>query len=215
MDRRRFLLTSGARGAAPPRHKRRGGGTALAFRRAGPGCDLSPPMTTWSRLSLGLLLLALTASASTGAEPKPKRVLIVHSFGSTAPPFTTHSTAFQTTLTKELGERVDMDEVSLDMARYAQPDMEGPFVEFLLARLAKWQPDLVVPIGSPAGRFVVKYRDRLFPGRARHLHRHGPAHAAGTTRSRATPPSSASRSTSRAWSRTFSSSRPTRTTSPS
>ncbi len=57
-----------------------------------------------------------------------------------------------------------MDEVSLDMARYAQPDMEGPFVEFLLARLAKWHPDLVVPIGSPAGRFVVKYRDRLFPG---------------------------------------------------
>ena len=121
-------------------------------------------MTTWGRLSLGLLLLALTASASNGAEPQPKRVLIVHSFGSTAPPFTTHSTAFQTTLTKELGERVDMDEVSLDMARYAQPDMEGPFVEFLLARLAKWQPDLVVPIGSPAGRFVVKYRDRLFPG---------------------------------------------------
>jgi pimeloyl-ACP methyl ester carboxylesterase len=121
-------------------------------------------MTTWGSLSLGLLLLALTASASTGAEPKPKRVLIVHSFGSTAPPFTTHSTAFQTTLTKELGERVDMDEVSLDMARYAQPDMEGPFVEFLLARLAKWQPDLVVPIGSPAGGFVVKYRDRLFPG---------------------------------------------------
>ncbi len=100
----------------------------------------------------------------TGRSLQPKRVLIVHSFGSTAPPFTTHSTAFQTTLTKELGERVDMDEVSLDMARYAQPDMEGPFVDFLLARLAKWQPDLVVPIGSPAGRFVVKYRDRLFPG---------------------------------------------------
>ena len=50
------------------------------------------------------------------------------------------------------------------MARYAQPDMEEPFVEFLLKRLAKWQPDLVVPIGSPAGRFVVKFRDRLFPG---------------------------------------------------
>jgi signal transduction histidine kinase len=113
---------------------------------------------------IGLVLaLALTASASTGAEPEPKRVLIVHSFGSTAPPFTTHATAFQTTLTKELGKRVDMDEVSLDMARYAQPDMEGPFVEFLLARLAKWQPDLVVPIGSPAGRFVNKYHDRLFP----------------------------------------------------
>ena len=59
---------------------------------------------------------------------------------------------------------VDLDEISLDNARYGQPDMEEPFVEFLLKRLAKWQPDLVVPIGSPAGRFLVKFRDRLFPG---------------------------------------------------
>jgi PAS domain S-box-containing protein len=107
------------------------------------------------------LVLGLSASISEGADAK--RVLVVHSFGSTAPPFTTHSTAFETTLTRELGERVDLDEVSLDMARYAQPDMEEPFVEFLLRRLTKWQPDLVVPIGSPAGRFVEKHRLRLFP----------------------------------------------------
>ena len=88
---------------------------------------------------------------------------MVHSFGSTAPPFTTHSTAFETTLTQEMGKRIDLDEVSLDMARYAQPDMEEPFVEFLLKRLGKWDPDLVVPVGSPAGRFVAKYRNRLFP----------------------------------------------------
>ena len=112
-------------------------------------------------LALGLLALVLAPGVAAGAEAK--RVLIVHSFGSTAPPFTTHSTAFQTTLTREMGQRVDMDEVSLDMARYAQPDMEGAFVEFLRARLTKWKPDLVVPIGSPAGRFVVKYRHRLFP----------------------------------------------------
>jgi C4-dicarboxylate-specific signal transduction histidine kinase len=62
-----------------------------------------------------------------------------------------------------MGKRVDLDEVSLDMARYAQPDMEEAFVEFLLKRLAKWHPDLVAPVGSPAGRFVAKYRDRLFP----------------------------------------------------
>ena len=49
------------------------------------------------------------------------------------------------------------------MARYAEPDMEEAFVQLLLKRLAKWQPDLVAPVGSPAGRFVVKYRDRLFP----------------------------------------------------
>jgi signal transduction histidine kinase len=119
-------------------------------------------MTARKRLTLGLILaLTLTAGPAAGAESM--RVLIVHSFGSTAPPFTTHSTAFETTLTKELGQRVDLDEVSLDMARYAQPDMEEPFAEFLRKRLEKWQPHLVVPIGSPAGRFVAKFRGRLFP----------------------------------------------------
>jgi signal transduction histidine kinase len=111
-----------------------------------------------------IVCLIVTSGAHAADAERPKRVLMVHSFGSSAPPFTTHSTAFETTLTQEMGKRVDLDQVSLDMARYAQPDMEEAFVEFLLKRLAKWQPDLVVPIGSPAGRFVVKFRDRLFPG---------------------------------------------------
>jgi signal transduction histidine kinase len=111
-----------------------------------------------------IVCLIVTGGVHAAEAERPKRVLMVHSFGSSAPPFTTHSTAFETTLTQELGKRVDLDQVSLDMARYAQPDMEEAFVEFLLKRLAKWQPDLVVAIGSPAGRFVVKFRDRLFPG---------------------------------------------------
>jgi PAS domain S-box-containing protein len=101
--------------------------------------------------------------AQGAAGPEPKRVLVVQSFGSTAPPFTTHSTAFEATLTEEMGKQVDLDEVSLDMARYAQPDMEEAFVNFLHHRLTKWQPDLVVPIGSPAALFVARNRAQLFP----------------------------------------------------
>ena len=110
-----------------------------------------------------IVCLSVTSAVHAADAGRAKRVLMVHSFGSSAPPFTTHSTAFETTLTQEMGNSVDLDEISLDNARYGQPDMEGPFVEFLFKRLAKWQPDLVVPIGSPAGRFVVKFRDRLFP----------------------------------------------------
>jgi PAS domain S-box-containing protein len=105
----------------------------------------------------GLFLLVFSAAAAT-----PKRVLIVHSFGNVAPPFTTHSTAFETELTERVGEPVDLDEVSLDVARYASLDMEEALVAFLRARQAKWQPDLVVPIGSPAGVFVAQHRNRLF-----------------------------------------------------
>jgi len=97
------------------------------------------------------------------AGAAPSKVLIVHSFASAAPPFTTHSTAFETELTEQMGSRVDLDEVSLDMARYADIEMQEALVAYLQKRHAKWQPDLVVPIGSPAGRFVNKYRDRLFP----------------------------------------------------
>jgi PAS domain S-box-containing protein len=105
-----------------------------------------------------LVLLTLPVGAAA-----PKRVLVVHSFGNAAPPFTTHSTAFETELTEKMGEPVDLDEVSLDVARYASLDMEEALVDFLRARQAKWQPDLVVPVGSPAGIFVASHRDRLFP----------------------------------------------------
>src|SRR6185436_561018 len=91
-----------------------------------------------------------------------KRVLVMHSFGNAAPPFTTHSIAFETELTEKLGEPVDLDEVYLDVARYATLDMEEALVEFVRKRQANWKPDLVVPIGSPAGVFVAKHRSRLF-----------------------------------------------------
>src|SRR5437762_12209900 len=111
--------------------------------------------------SLVAVFVVLTAVCAAGSEPK--RVLVVHSFGSVAPPFTTHSIAFETELVEKMGERVDLDEVSLDMARYADPNLQEALVEYLQKREAHWHPDLVVPIGSPAGVFVEHYRDRLFP----------------------------------------------------
>ena len=62
-----------------------------------------------------------------------------------------------------MGNHVDLDEVSLDMARYTAPDMQEAVVDYLEKRGAKWKPDLVVPIGGPAGIFVAKFRQRLFP----------------------------------------------------
>jgi PAS domain S-box-containing protein len=117
-----------------------------------------PLYVIWG-FSFILFWVAARGATSEGA----KRILIVHSFGSAAPPFTTHSIAFETELTQRMGERVDLDEVSLDYARYADADIDAALVDYLQKRQAKWQPDLVVPIGSPAGIFVAKYRERLFP----------------------------------------------------
>jgi PAS domain S-box-containing protein len=110
---------------------------------------------------LNLLFALMTMLGTSGAEAK--RVLVLHSFGNAAPPFTTHSVAFETELTDKMGEFVDLDEVYLDVARYATLEIEEALVEFMRKRQAKWSPDLVVPIGSPAGVFVARYRDQLFP----------------------------------------------------
>src|SRR6184192_3038999 len=115
------------------------------------------------RMACSLMAVFVVLPTICAAGSEPKRVLIVHSFGSVAPPFTTHSIAFETEMVEKMGERVDLDEVSLDMARYADPNLQEALVEYLQKRQAHWQPDLVVPIGSPAGVFVEQYRDRLFP----------------------------------------------------
>ncbi|MGH8094976.1 MAG: hypothetical protein ACREIF_16135, partial [Chthoniobacterales bacterium] len=110
---------------------------------------------------LALSFIGLTAGSAKAEQAK--RVLIVHSFGSVAPPFTTHSTAVEAELVKRMGDRVDLDEVSLDMARYAQPEMQAAVADYVEKRGVKWKPDLVVPMGGPACKFVAKFRRRLFP----------------------------------------------------
>src|SRR4051812_9661151 len=112
-------------------------------------------------LAWAMLLLGISSGVAAGS----KRVLIIHSFGNASPPFTTEAIAFETELTERSGERFDIDEVSLDHSRYGGSEMEEALVEYLTKRQAKWQPDLVVPLGSPAGLFVAAHRDRLFPGK--------------------------------------------------
>ena len=102
--------------------------------------------------------LIFTANAPAA---EPKHVLLVQSFGSAATPFTARLIAFESELIAKMGDRVDLDEVSLDMARYADRDMQEAIVNYLQKRQAKWQPDLVVPIGSSATIFVANYRERL------------------------------------------------------
>jgi PAS domain S-box-containing protein len=107
---------------------------------------------------LAAILLPFMRSA---AAAELKRVLIINSFGSTAPPFSSQSTAFKSALVAKMGEPVDLDEVSLDMAR-DDADMQNAIVDYLAKRQTKWRSDIVVPIGAPAASFVAKHRDRLF-----------------------------------------------------
>jgi len=93
-------------------------------------------------------------------------VLSLDSFGRDVAPFDVVASAFRSTLARESAEPINLyeDEAPLDLGRSVNPGMEAPFVDFLEKRFAGRRLDLVVPIGTPAVRFVAAYRDRLFPG---------------------------------------------------
>jgi signal transduction histidine kinase len=111
-----------------------------------------------------VLTLILVASAFSAAAGTPKRLLILDSFGRDIAPFNTAVSSFRTTLAREMGEPVDIYEASLDAARFAEPEKEAPFLEFLKFRFVGRSLDLVVPVGAPAVKFVAKHRASLFPG---------------------------------------------------
>lgn len=105
-----------------------------------------------------LALLTLCASAAS-----PKRVLILDPFGRNVAPFSAVVSSFRATLSREIGERVDIYELPLELARLAQAEGEGPLVEFLEDQVKAHPVDLVVPIGGPGVQFAARHRQRLFP----------------------------------------------------
>lgn len=115
----------------------------------------------WCLASLGLLLLALVTLCASAASPK--RVLILDPFGRDVAPFSAVVSSFRATLGREFGERVDIYELPLELARLAEAEGEGPLVAFLEGQVKAHPVDLVVPIGGPGVQFAARNRERLFP----------------------------------------------------
>jgi hypothetical protein len=99
---------------------------------------------------------------SGAAQPLPKSILILHSFGQNAAPFNAVAAAFQTAVFRSLGERVDFYQAALELDRFADATLQRAQADFLQKRFAGRHLDLIVPIGSLAAQFVVQYRELAF-----------------------------------------------------
>jgi PAS domain S-box-containing protein len=109
---------------------------------------------------VGTLLLALATCGASAAGPK--RVLLLDPFGRDVPPSSVALSAFRTALAREFGEPLEFYEMSLDRARFQEPEAEDPFVPFLERQIANRPIDLVVTVGGPGMDFVGRYHERLF-----------------------------------------------------
>ena len=108
------------------------------------------------------LLLGLCATAH-GAEA-PRTVLLLDSYGRNVAPISRVISVFRTELTARCPEPLDIQIVSLELARFSQPEKAHLVVDFLRERFAEPQPALVVSAGGAAAGFMDEHRDLLFPG---------------------------------------------------
>ncbi|HSF57744.1 MAG TPA: hypothetical protein VLD83_06715, partial [Candidatus Binatia bacterium] len=106
--------------------------------------DESKNITGLTRLSLALLVLScavvfsIKPSVLGATNARPRRVLILDSFGRDVAPFNSAAAAFRTTVARDLGEPVDSYEESLDMARFAALEKEKPLPSATMVQF--WQP---------------------------------------------------------------------------
>jgi signal transduction histidine kinase len=114
--------------------------------------------------ALAIALLLATLCQSQAADPKPKLVVMLHSFGLRFKPWTDYAEAIRSEISRQSKSPVDFHDHSLLTARLNDDTPDSPFVDYLHALYAEKSPDLIVAIGAPAASFVQRYRQRLFPG---------------------------------------------------
>jgi hypothetical protein len=114
-----------------------------------------------------IVLLMLTSSDLITSRPvvaddRPRRVLILASFGRDVGPFGDYITGFRSELRDRWPGPLDLFEVSLESARSPHPEEDESLVNFLAAHLARDRVDLVALVGEPAVRFAERHGQRLF-----------------------------------------------------
>ena len=112
--------------------------------------------------ALAIAILFTTLGQSEAADPEPKRVLMLHSFGLRFKPWTDYSEGIRADISRR--GNVDFQDQSLVNARGADKS-DDAFVDYLGAVYSKIPPDLIIAFGAPAASFVQQHRDRLFPGK--------------------------------------------------
>jgi signal transduction histidine kinase len=134
--------------------------------RLAPFCErqlVESTMKWIRRICFGGMCLLILAKSADAADPD--RVLLLHSFGPEFSPWNTITPPFREALRKLAPNPIDLYEASLQAERFGESPAreEGPFIDYLNALLSDRKPRLVVAMGAPVTRFVLRNRARLFP----------------------------------------------------
>lgn len=134
----------------------------LDLRTATGGLDVRLGLRRWAIVVLAGWF-CISATPLVRADPTPKRVLIIHSFGRDIAPFDAVAAAFRRELATQADRPIVFLESALDAGRPISTDEEDAFAAYLKTRFSGPAPDLIATLGGPAAQLVQRRRDDLFP----------------------------------------------------
>jgi hypothetical protein len=122
------------------------------------------PFRAWAfTAALAIALLLATMGQSQAANPEPKRVLMLQSFGLRFKPWTDYAQYLRLEMINRSKGPIDFQDHSLLTARLSDEKALAPFVDYLQALYGEKPPDLIIALGAPAAEFLQRYRPKLFP----------------------------------------------------
>jgi signal transduction histidine kinase len=96
------------------------------------------------------------------AAAQPKRVLVLHSFGSNFGPWNAISAKMREELRKQSPAPIDIYENSLQGERFGESQGERRFLDYLSGLFEGRNLDLIIVVGAPAAQFVLRNRPEFF-----------------------------------------------------
>ena len=110
-----------------------------------------------------IALWAVVFAPAPASAQEPKRVLLVHSFGPSFGPWGTIAGRFREQLIKQSPHAIDLYEVSLQLDRAAPSQTPEAFIGYMNALFVGRNLDLIIAMGTPAGRVLQRHRADVFP----------------------------------------------------
>ena len=122
-----------------------------------------PPKFYWRTIFLLLGLFCLWPLADAAGAPRPKRVIIAHSFYGPLHGYAEFGQRLRSKIQSNYAAHIDFYTEYLDLNRAVSPEAERRLVSSLRELYSQRQTDLIVAISLPALNFVLKHRQELFP----------------------------------------------------
>jgi signal transduction histidine kinase len=114
-------------------------------------------------LIVGAIALVMN-SWSVNAQGPPRRVLVLYPYDNAAPFTERAGAAIRKRLIEKSSSKIEIHTDFLDLARFPAEADELRSAHYLAEKYARTPPDVIMPLGTEAHRFALKYREILGPG---------------------------------------------------